>query len=482
MDEEVIGRGDEKAILDSIVSSSTASLTAVYGRRRVGKTYLIRTYLKKQVLWNYSGVHNVSTEVQLEEFAKSLSTQLNNNIALPIPANWFAALDVLKTLVAPKLRRKKNVIFFDEFPWMQTSKSNFLPAFENFWNSWASLQNNLAVIICGSAASWMIKNVVRNRGGLHNRITHKIPLQPFTLHETAQFLLHKKINLSQYQITQLYMAMGGIPHYLNQIKGGLSAAQIIDSACFSKNGFLYNEFNDLCTSLFDGASRHIKVIRALAGKPTGLSRNEIIKTCKLQSGGSTTALLDELAASGFIKAYIPMGKQTKAALFKLTDEYSLFYLKFMEPNRVAFRGTWLQLSDTPGWKSWSGLAFESICLKHTEAIKSALGISGMYSENCIWKSNAVQQGNAPQIDLVINRRDNCINLCEIKFYENEFTIDKKYAMQLENKKHQFKIQTKTKKHLFITIISTYPLQQNINSIGLIDHCITLDKLFDQKSL
>jgi uncharacterized protein len=482
MPEEITGREEEKAILDEVTNAPTAALIAVYGRRRVGKTYLIRTYLQKQMVFEFSGIHNVTTEVQLENFTKKLAVNLNNNIALPIPANWFDAFDILAALLTKKLRKKKAVVFLDEFPWLQTPKSNFLAAFENFWNTWANKQNNLAIILCGSAASWMIKNVVRNRGGLHNRITHKIALQPFTLNETEQFLQHKKINLNRYQITQLYMALGGIPHYLNQIKPGQSAAQIIDSACFTKTGFLYNEFTDLYQALFDTAERHIKIIRALASKPMGLSRGELIKTCKLQSGGSTTTLLDELTASGFITPYIPFGKQTKDAIYKLTDEFSLFYLKFMETNRAGTKGTWLKLSDTPGWKSWSGLAFETICLKHVTAIKKTLGITGIFSENSIWKSKPVKNGSAAQIDLVINRRDNSINLCEIKFYENEFTIDKKYAVQLENKKHQFKLQTQTKKHLFITLISTHTLQQNANSVGLIDNVITLDKLFKQRVL
>jgi uncharacterized protein len=482
MAEEIIGREEEKAILDEVTASPTAVLMAVYGRRRVGKTYLIRTYLQKQIVFEFSGIHNVPTEVQLENFCKNMAGQLNNKIPVPIPGNWFDAFDILKNLLKKKIRQKKAVIFLDEFPWLQTPKSNFLAAFENFWNTWASTQNNLAIILCGSAASWMIRNVVRNRGGLHNRITHKIILQPFTLNETEQFLQLKKINLNRYQITQLYMAFGGVPHYLNQIKPGRSAAQIIDAACFNKTGVLYNEFTDLYQALFDTADRHLKIIRALANKPMGLNRSELIKICKLQSGGSTTALLDELSASGFITPYTPVGKQTKDAIYKLTDEYSLFYLKFMEANRTGTKGTWLKLSDTPGWKSWSGLAFETICLKHTYAIKKALGIAGIYSENSIWKSKPVKNGSAAQIDLVINRRDNSINLCEIKFYENEFTIDKKYAAQLENKKHQFKLQTQTKKHLFITLISTHPLQQNANSIGLIDSVVTLDKLFKQKAL
>jgi hypothetical protein len=268
-----------------------------------------------------------------------------------------------------------------------------------------------------------------------------------------------------------------VPHYLEQATAGLSAAQIIDKACFTKSGFLYNEFTDLYKALFDSADRHFKVIRALAAKPMGLNRNEIIKVCKLQSGGSTTALLEELAASGFITPYVPVGKKSKDSIYKLTDEYSLFYLKFMEANRGGSKGTWVRLSDTPTWKSWSGLAFESICMKHIPAIKKALGIAGIYSETAIWKSRGNSSAAAAQIDLVISRRDNCINLCEIKFYENKFTIDKKIAAALQQKKHIFQTETKTRKHLFITFISSMGLQQNEHSTGLIDQQLTLDDLF-----
>ncbi len=477
MEVNIIGREEEKLLLDSIIANKKADLAAVYGRRRIGKTYLIRTYLKKHIALEYSGIHNVETAVQLGGYCRAVAQQLNNNIALPEVTDWFAAFDLTARLLQKKMRRKKVVLFLDEFPWMQTPKSNFLAAFEQFWNTWASKQNNLAVILCGSAASWMIQNVVRNKGGLHNRITQKIALQPFTLHETELFLKSKNVQLNRYQITQLYMAFGGVPHYLEQAAPGLSAAQIIDKTCFTKNGFLYNEFTDLYKALFDSADRHFKVIRALAAKPMGLSRNEIIKVCKLQSGGSTTALLEELAASGFITPYIPVGKKSKDSIYKLTDEYSLFYLKFMEANRSGSKGTWVRLSDTPTWKSWSGLAFESICMKHIPAIKKVLGITGIYSETAIWKSRGNSSKGAAQIDLVISRRDNCINLCEIKFYENQFTIDKKYAASLQQKKYIFQQETKTRKHLFITLISSVGLQANEHSIGLIDQKITLDNLF-----
>ena len=473
----IIGREEEKLLLERFSTNNKAELVAVYGRRRIGKTYLIRNCLQKHIAFEYSGVHNVETGVQLSRYYQALTNQLNNKIALPVSADWFAAFELTAKLLQKKLRRKKIVFFLDEFPWMQTPKSNFLAAFEQFWNTWACKQSNLAVILCGSAASWMIQNVVRNKGGLHNRITQKIALQPFTLYETEAFLKSRNIQLNRYQVTQLYMAFGGVPHYLEQAAPGLSAAQIIDKACFTKSGFLYNEFTDLYKALFDSADRHFKVIKALAAKPMGLNRNEIIKVCKLQSGGSTTALLEELSASGFITAYIPVGKKTKDSIYKLTDEYSLFYLKFMETNRSGGKGTWARLSDTPSWKSWSGFAFESICMKHIPAVKTALGINGIYSETAIWKSRGNSSNDAAQIDLVIDRRDNCINLCEIKFYENKFILDKKYAAALQQKKRIFKEETKTRKQLFITLITTTGIQANEHSLGLIDQHLALDNLF-----
>jgi uncharacterized protein len=471
----IIGRAAEIALLNEIVAAPKADLVAVYGRRRVGKTHLIRTQLRQHLVFEFTGIHDVDTNTQLANFAQALSQQLNAGIALPALGNWFLAFEALFALLQKKRSRKKMVIFLDEFPWLQTAKSNFLAAFENFWNTKAVRQPNLAIVLCGSSASWMIKNVVRNRGGLHNRITRRIALQPFTLHETAVFLKSRGVLLNAYQTTQLYMAMGGIPHYLEQVKPGWSAAQNIDQACFSKNGFLYNEFTDLYSALFELADRHIKVVRALAAKPMGLNRTQLIKSTQLRSGGSTTALLDELSASGFITPYLPFGKNNKDAIYKLTDEFSLFYLKFMEPNRQAGKGTWMRLSQTPTWKSWSGLAFETICIKHSAAIKQALGISGIYSQTAIWKSKSTAAHGA-QVDLLINRGDNCINLCEIKFYEDSYSIDKRYAQALQQKLSIFKKETKTRKQLFLTLVTANGFKHNEHSIGLVQNTIELTHL------
>lgn len=474
---EITGREEEKSILDYISTSGRAELVAVYGRRRVGKTYLVKTHLGKQINFHYSGLHGVETEVQLQQFTQAMGKQLNAGVPLPVPADWFAAFDMLQALLQKKMRQKKVIVFLDEFPWMQTVKSNFLAAFENFWNTWASSKNNIAVILCGSAAAWMIQNVVRNKGGLHNRITRKIPMLPFNLYETELFLKSRGVKLNRYQITQLYMAMGGIPQYLSLLKPGLSAAQLIDRECFSKTGFLYNEFTDLYRSLFENAERYTRVIKALAAKPMGMTRNDIIKTCKLQSGGSTTSLLEELSTSGFITPHTPFGKKIKDSIYMLTDEYSLFYLKFIEPSKASGKGAWLKISETPSWKTWSGLAFETVCYKHTPAIKIALGIPGIYSEQSTWKKNKDNKTSGSQIDMVIDRRDNSINICEIKFYNAPFSIDKKYAEALNQKLFAFRQQTKTRKHIFLTLISTFGLHKNEHSIGLVDKQLVMDDLF-----
>ena len=325
----------------------------------------------------------------------------------------------------------------DEFPWLDNKKSGFLSAFDYFWNDWAVWQKNLVVVICGSAASWMIQNIVRNKGGLHNRITQRIRVEPFNLYETAAFLQSKYVNLNRYEILKIYMVTGGIPEYLNNVQVGDSPDQTIDRLCFSKDGALRNEFKELYQALFGKADKHIAIIRALADKLSGLSRNEIIDICGFKSGGTVTKVLEELLESGFISEFIPFNKNTKDAIFKLTDEYSLFYLKFMENNKSKGTGTWQTQATGQAWKSWVGLAFENICLKHIEQIKKGLGIWGIYCEPSTWRYVPKAGEDGAQIDLLIDRQDNCINLCEIKFYNDEFELTKKDMENLKTKRRVF---------------------------------------------
>ncbi len=480
MVEKVIGREEEKEIMLDILHSGNAELLAVYGRRRVGKTFLIRNFFEEYIAFEFSGIHDANTKTQLENFSLALSTY-SGSLPLASPSNWLNAFKVLTDYLTPLLKKRKQVIFFDEFPWIHSPRSGFLQAFENFWNSWATKQQNLIVVICGSSASWMIQKVVNNRGGLHNRVTKKIRLLPFTIAETELFLKSRNIKLDRYQILQLYMVMGGIPHYLKEIKKGESTVQVVDRICFSKDGLLLDEFKNLYDSLFDNADNHQVIIRALAKKGSGLTRQEIIDASKFTSGGGMTRLLDELTESGFITPYIPFDAAVKNSIYKLTDEYSLFYIKFIENKKTSGKGTWIKYSTGNSWRVWSGIAFESICIKHVIQIKKALGIEGVYSDTSVWRARNTEDDPGVQIDLLIDRQDKCINLCEIKFSIDQFILTKKYAMELQQKETVFRSHTQTRKSIFLTMITTHGIKNADIFPGLVQNEITMDALFKSES-
>ncbi|MCF3108504.1 ATP-binding protein [Niabella sp. CC-SYL272] len=473
----IVGRTEELQVLSDIKKTPEAELVAVHGRRRVGKTYLVRSIFEKEIVFEISGLHNASLQEQLEHFKDCLSKTARKK-KLPIPETWLQAFQQLIRALPPGTAKSKKVVFFDEFPWLDSPRSGFMPAFENFWNSWACRQKNLIVIICGSAASWMIRKIVNNSGALHNRLTRQIRLLPFSLAETEQFFRAQAIKLDRYQVLQLYMAMGGVPQYLKQVKRGESAVQAIDRICFTRGGYLSNEFSNLYCSLFDSAQPHIRIVKALAQKPSGLTRNAIIDMLRLSSGGGITQILDELTESGFIKSYIPFGKTVKNSIYKLTDEYSLFYLKFIAPNKYSGKSTWIKLFNTSSWKSWSSYAFEAICQKHLEQLKAALGISGIHTRESIWRAAAPTPARQDaQIDLVIDRNDRCINLFEMKFSSSQFVISKSYRTTLFNKRELFIETTGTKKTVFTGFMTTFGVKNADDYAGLIQHQLTMDILF-----
>lgn len=477
MDNTFIGREIEQEILQDALVSNEAEMVAVIGRRRVGKTYLVDTFYEKEMVFRITGIQDGELIHQLERFVKRLRLHSKSDIDFQVPENWFGAFDMLQQYLNVLPKDKKHVIFFDELPWLATHKSKFLQAFGYFWNDWASRQN-LVVVICGSAASWMIRNVVNNTGGLYNRITKRIYLQPFTLGETERYLQAKKMNFTRYQIAQIYMAMGGIPHYLKEIKRGKSAVQNVNDICFSMNGLLRNEFSRLYPSLFPNAERHFKIIRALSKKQSGLTRQEIVKQSKLTDGGSLTRALEELTHSGFITPFRTFGNRNKKKIYRLTDEYSLFYLRFIEDTEFEGNDIWLHLSQTQGYKTWSGYAFENICLKHVPQIKKALNIAGIYSLSSSFYKKGTKDKKGVQIDLLIDRNDHVINLLEAKFYNKEYTITKAYAKELRQKMGRFEEITKTKKQLLWVFISSFGLNANEHSREIITKDLTIEVLFE----
>ena len=476
--DRIIGREVERQQLADILASREAELLAVYGRRRVGKTYLIRTIYSKEIAFEFTGIHNASLADQLDNFVQAMRAVAGGSA--DSPRNWPEAFTMLQRYLQPLLKQKKRVVFLDEFSWIHTPRSNFLQAFAHFWNTWATRQPNLIVVICGSSASWMIQKVLNDRGGLHNRVTRRMRLLPFDISETAAYLYQRGVRLDHYQLMEIYMAMGGVPQYLKEVKRGESAAQAINRICFSKDGFLHTEFPNLFRSLFDNSDYHTEVIRALAKKGKGLSRNEIIEACSFTSGGGATQVLEELTESGFITPYIPFDRKAKDSLYKLTDEYSLFYIKFIERTKSFDKDAWQRISDSPSWRTWNGYAYESCCMKHVTSIKRALGIESVYTEVSVWRYPGNKNIPGVQIDLLIDRQDGCINLCEIKFVNGEFVINKKYATELDQKVRVLKEITKTKKTIFPTMITTYGTRKNDHYTGRVQAEVKMEDLFKER--
>jgi AAA+ ATPase superfamily predicted ATPase len=477
MKNKFIGREKEQAILNAALESGEAEMVAVIGRRRVGKTFLIKTAYALQLDFEVTGVQNAPLSEQLQNFAFRINTTFYSGKAKLRPRNWMDAFQMLILALEAVKKKEKKVVFLDELPWFDSQKSGFIRALGFFWNSWA-VNQEIVVVICGSAASWMIQKVVYDKGGLHNRITRRIDVEPFNLYETEQFLQSRNVNLNRYQIIHLYLAMGGIPHYLKEVEAGKSPAENIDKICFTKSGILTDEFLKLYPALFEEADNHLSIIRALAQKWKGLTRKELLELSKLSDGGNTTLAIEELISSGFVTLYYPFGKTKKDILYRLTDEYSLFYLHFIEPRKQQGKNIWQDLSQTQFVKSWSGYAFESLCMKHIDQIKKALGISGVYVETSsfLFKGNDTEKGI--QVDLLLDRKDQIINLFEIKFYNEIWQLDKAEATLLREKIAIFKRVTKTKKHIFLTVLATFGMRPNANSLGLVDRVIDLEALFE----
>ena len=472
--QKFIGREQELKKLKKIGQSGRSEFVAVYGRRRVGKTFLIRTAFENTFTFQLTAIANVSRSQQLLNFFTNLQKHEKDNPPRTVPQNWFEAFQQLIDFLE-KSKGGQKVIFLDELPWFDNPKSDFLPSLEHFWNSWAALRDDVILLTCGSAASWILNKLINHKGGLHNRVTERIKLDPFTLHETEELLQVQNPAITRYQILQLYMVMGGVPFYLDRISPELSAMQNIEQICFAADGLLRLEFGNLFKALFSKAERHIEVVRAIAQKSKGMTRVEIIQHTKLGNSGTLTNILDELEKSGFIRRYNPFGKKKQNSVFQLADFYTNFYLRFIENSDPADLNNWSHATDSPSHRAWSGYAFEQVCLCHIQQIKVALGISGMISYSQSWRSN--QSGQGAEIDLLIDRRDQVINICEMKFSTETYTISKTVAEQLRQKIGVFRAETGTKKAIFLTMLTTYGLNPNAHSVGLVQNDLTMDVLF-----
>jgi uncharacterized protein len=472
-DSPLVGREFESTKMLNFLESKESELLAVIGRRRVGKTFLIKKVYQNELIFHITGLQDVSKKLQIQNFIEARNDFFPESKQFSVPNNWLTAFAQLKQVLG-KPKKKKRVLFFDELPWLADNSSEFLKAFDHFWNSWA-IDQNLVVVICGSSASWMITHIINHKGGLHNRVTQRIHLQPFTLQETEKYFVSKSISMPRQNLIQLYMTTGGIPYYLKEVQRGETAVQAINNMYFGKSASLFGEFDNLYKALFSNHEKHIAVIRALATKWSGLTRAEILEKSKLRTGGSISIILEELEASGFIQSYSNYRKKQREIIYRLTDEYSLFYIHFIEPNKNT-KDFWLKKFNTPTAKSWGGYAFETLCMKHISGIKQSLGIAGILTDESSFYKRKDEETEGCQIDMLIDRADNAINICEMKYYDGLYSLTNQDIQDLQRKRNVFQQATKTKKQLFLTLITSQGLEANNNSY-LIDKQLDANALF-----
>lgn len=468
MADVIIGRKTEQEILRQRMESDVPELIAIYGRRRIGKTFLVRQYFNDTFSFYFTGIYQGTKKEQLGEFTRQLEHYSDRKWR--VPKDWFDAFAQLREYLETISGNMPIVVFLDELPWMDTHKSRFMKAFEYFWNSWGATNKRLKLIVCGSATTWMRENVLSDKGGLYNRTTRSIYLAPFTLHETEQYLISRGIKWNRYQIAECYMILGGTPLYLQMLERNLSLTQNIDNLFFAQNAPLAHEYDFLFRSLFNEAVVHRQIIEILASKATGMTRLEILAASKIEDSGLLTKALHNLTDCDFIRQYTAFGKSERGTIYQLTDLFSLFHLRYVKGYRGQDENHWQNMIDSPSRRAWSGYSFEQLCLHHIRQIKEKLGITGVQSDVCAWK------GKNGQIDLLIDRRDQTINLCEMKFSQGEFEITKQYDEHLRERAESFRSETKTRKALHQTFVTTYGIKRNIYS-GNIQSEVVLDDLF-----
>lgn len=486
----IVGRQRERRVLHRLLQSNKPELLAVYGRRRVGKTFLIREFFsaispEQLIFFSVSGEKDGPLANQIAHFTERLSETFSGGLPVAPGSNWDAAFKMLKDAMSHVTPNKKIVLFFDEFPWMATKNSRLLQTFDYYWNQYFSTDSRINVIICGSSASWIINKIINNRGGLHNRITESIHLQPFTLRETQEFLHANGVNLNQEHVTELYVAMGGIPYYLNRVQKAHTATQSVGRLAFQPGAPLQREFDNLFASLFDDAEPYVELLRIIANKHYGLTQAQLARRADLSSdGGRLVARLKELEDAGFLMSFRAHGHQKKGVYYRVIDEYTLFYLRWIEPikgtpsTQPLAKDYWENMHKTAAWNSWMGYAFESICYKHIQQIRTALDIPATAiagSWRYVPNKGSSEQG--AQIDLLFDRRDDALTLCEIKYTSKPFVIDKEYAKNLLNKAAVFAERTRDKRQVFFAMITAQGLANNFYADDLIAGVVTLDDLF-----
>lgn len=488
IEKKIIGRKREQELLKDLFESKKSEFIAVYGRRRIGKTFLIRHFMSPSpcVFFHVTGLQKGSIKEQLDEFAKQLGETFYQGASIKTRVRWRDAFEDLTLAISKVPKNQKIVLFFDELPWMATPRSRLITVLELYWNRYWVFDDRIKLIICGSATSWIIENIINNKGGLHNRVTRTIHLKPFSLSEVASFLKANKIRLNHHQILDLYIVLGGVPLYWSFIRKGLSASQSVDMLCFQNDGPLVKEFNRLFDSLFEDPKPYKTLVRTIAMHRCGIGQADLIVKSKLPDGGTTVRRLHQLEEAGFITSLVPYGHKDKGVYYLIDDEYSLFYLHWIEPNlktiskKAINSGFWVSQSGRSSWKGWAGLAFESVCYKHLDHIRNTLKLDpGSIAGTWRYLPRLKNEEEGAQIDLLFDRPDGVITVCEIKYSEKKYALDKPYSKVLLRKIEVFKRHTKSKKQIFISMITTYGLKETMYSEEMVESEVVLEDLFKE---
>ena len=470
----LVGRKNEISNLESIMASKEAEFVVVYGRRRVGKTFLVNTFFNDNYAFKLTGLAKKSKRDQLANFTASLN-RYGNGKKFTKPRTWYEAFDKLRELLESNKSKGKRVLFIDELPWIDTRGSNLVSALEHFWNDWAVTQNDMVLIVCGSATSWITRKILKNRGGLHNRVTQKLYIRPFTLAECKEYIRSRGLVMEDKEIAECYMIMGGIPYYLKSLRRGASLAQNIDELFFAERGRLDDEFDALYNSLFEKSENYIKVVEALSMKNRGMTREEILQTTKLEMNGHFSKLLQNLIDCDFVRCYKSFGNKARMGIYQLVDPFTLFYYKFINKYGHSDKPFWQYQIGTRQHDTWAGLAFEQLCLNHHQQIEKALGISGIITQVYSWTTPPNAEEKA-QIDLIIQRADKVINVCEMKFYDSKYTMKVKDYDDMERRVRIFRESRDIRKAIHPVLVTTYGLTHNKYS-HLFQNVVTLKDLF-----
>lgn len=476
MQRKFIGRQRECDELRRCMESDRSEFVIICGRRRIGKTYLVDSFFGDRFDFKFVGGHNLRMREQLRIFSKALRKYSKRK--WPEFSNWFDAFDALEEYLESLPEERKKLIFIDEMPWMDSKRSNFVSALENFWNGWANGKYNVVLVATGSATSWMVDKLLKNRGGLHNRITRRLYLAPFTLKETEQYLKMRRTAWDRYEILQCYMVTGGVPFYLDLMEPRETLARNIDRLCYEENGTLSKEFDELYNAVFPVADVYISVVRLLSEHKSGLTRKEIGERIGT-SGANLTRIINNLVQCNFIGRRAQFGNKKNEAIYRLIDFYTLFYFKFIEKNNSLDCAWWTHHLDSSGISAWQGLTFEIICMAHHQQIKDALGISGIATSVSTWRSYPDPKKNLPgaQIDMIIERADRMIHLCEMKFSQKAYNISADYEKKLRDRMWLFDLKTKNSKPLVHTFVTTFGLGEGKHH-GIVHSEVTMDDLFN----